>query len=278
MNKSYLESVFFVKKLLGIPYIVFGHGTDVYGKVGPILNYLKKIDIKNANRVVMSTIHESEYVKKRYYNRGVDLVRNGISVSEFKYKKEQWDQIRLIQVGRLIDIKSYDTSLKAIAKIIVKFPSIYFTIIGSGREEKKLKELTKSLKLDNHITFLGQVDHDIVREKLTNSDIFIFPTYGTEACPLVVVEAMAAGLPIITTTMPANSELVEEGKGGFLIDIKNKDQLAEKIEYLIKQKKVAKAFGEFNKKKAMLFDWDDIARNLEVVYQKAVKKEEFSKS
>lgn len=263
---------YFVKKYLKKPVLVFAHGIDVFGRQPLLTKILKKLDIKNADVVVSNTIQLGEAIKERFYSREVKLVRNGINLKDFEHEKEKSKSrcVVMTGVGRLMPTKGFQTAIEALGMIKDRIDFRY-EIMGTGDYEEELKKLAKEKDIEKNVVFLGQIKHDEVVKNLINSDLLVFPTYHTETCSLVLLEAMASGLPIITTNIQANPELVEEGKGGFLVEPKNPEKLSEKIVEMLSDRKRMLEFGRFNKENAKLFDWSIIAKQMESAYFEAVK-------
>jgi glycosyltransferase involved in cell wall biosynthesis len=263
---------YLTKKLSGIPYLVFCHGIDVFGRQPFLTKILKKLDIKNADAVIANTLQLAETIKKKFYDRKIELIRNGINLEEFRLKKENSKgTTRFIGVGRLIPSKGFQYAIEALAIIKKDIAPFEYYIIGVGEHESELKALAKSKGVEKEIIFRGKMPHSEVVKNLARADVFLFPTHHTETCSLAILEAMASGLPIITTNFQANPELVEEGKGGFLAPTENVAALAEKIREMISDKKRMLEFGKFNKEKAKSFDWEIIAKQLEEVYHRIRK-------
>jgi len=205
---------YLAKKFLAIPYLTFAHGIDVFGAQPLLARFLKKRSLEQATVRVSNTEQMAEYIKKNWINKPIEIIHNGIDVASFDLPKKKHTGIHLIATGRLIPAKGYQTTLKALPAILAKHNNVHFSIIGDGKYEPELRTLTQELHLEDHVTFVGRIPHQEVMQKIINSDICVFPTYHTETCSLVLLEALAAGIPIVTTDWQANAEILIEGKGG----------------------------------------------------------------
>ena len=122
------------------------------------------------------------------------------------------------------------------------------------------------LKIEEYVKILGQVPEGEKILQLRSSDIFVLPTFS-EGLPISLLEAMAAGLPIISTPVGAIPEVIDEGKNGFLIQPGDYEALAEKIVILAKDHKARQEMGKNNLVKIMeQYDQSIIIRKLSNVY------------
>ena len=137
-------------------------------------------------------------------------------------------------------------------EIIKEIPDAKLYIIGSGPESEALKSKVKSQKLEDKVFLIGQVAHDKVLEHLKAGDIFILNT-GYEGFSHFLLEAMAMEIPIITTRVGGNVELIESGKEGILAEYDNKEELKKKIIELAKNEELRKKLTEKAKQKVAEF-------------------------
>jgi glycosyltransferase involved in cell wall biosynthesis len=123
-------------------------------------------------------------------------------------------------------LKGHASLVRAAGSVCRKVPDILFLLIGEGQEKPNLEEEIKKAGLEKHFLFLGR-RHDIP-ELLACCNMFVLPS-ETEALPNCVLEAMAAGLPVVATSVGGIPELIEDGHNGLLVPPKNPQALAEAI-------------------------------------------------
>ena len=157
----------------------------------------------------------------------------------------------VISVGRLSIQKSIDTLLLAAPKIIGAEARTKFVIVGDGGESENLVHLSQSLKVEEHVLFLGerQDAYNLMRA----ADVYVM-TSITEGFPLSLLEAMIVGLPVVTTDFEGVRDIIEPGENGLIAEIKNPSEVAEKIIRLLENVELRKTFSEANMEKDFSFD------------------------
>ena len=145
-------------------------------------------------------------------------------------------------VGRLEDAKGVDVLIKAIAILKQKFNlQIKVAILGDGSKRVYLENLSKQLGVDDEIVFLG-VQKD-VQSFMASSKVFVLPSRW-EGLPVVILEAMANRMPIITTPVGGIAEVIEDGASGILVEPENPEALADKIYELLSSEKLQRSISE----------------------------------
>jgi glycosyltransferase involved in cell wall biosynthesis len=210
----------------------------------------------------------SEYAKRDFKAvAGLEatVVPYGIDFKKFKRKKGNRNLIKslglegkivLLSVGRLSPQKGFVYLLKALSKVKQKEKNFKLLLIGDGEDRKKLENLCKNLGLEEEVVFLGKIFHDKLPDYYHVADIFILPSLY-ESFGIVFLEAMAAGLPIISTNVAAVPETVNENVG-ILVKPKNVEELAKAILKLMKDKKARRRMGRESIRIAKKFDWSSI--------------------
>lgn len=166
----------------------------------------------------------------------------------------------IVSVSFLIKRKGMDVNIRAIQKLRERYPDIEYTVIGYGQEYNALRELTKSLGLENHIRFVGQVEHEKVLRYINNCDVFSLPSWD-EAFGVVYIEAMACGKPVIGCRGEGIEDFVEHGKTGILVKPRDVAGLTEALDYLLSHPEEASAIGKRARK--VVFDKYTWAENAE---------------
>lgn len=253
----------FHPKLKRIPYIVSVRGSDVpghnpdrfsimYKVLAPIV---KKI-WKNAKRVVCNSEDLKKEVLKISPRLKVGVISNGIDTDKFRPgKRKSKDEIRLLYVGRLIPLKRIDLIISALPEVIRNNnKKIVFRIVGSGSEEKKLRNLVKELNIEKYVEFRGEVDYKDIHKEYQNSDIYI-QLSKVEGMSNTILEAMACGLPIITTDVGGAKNFIN--RNGKLLNgkaLQSKKELFKEIMYYIDNPIIVKNQGILSRKISTKFN------------------------
>lgn len=142
--------------------------------------------------------------------------------------------------GRLIEEKGFGILLDAFVLIHKTFPSINIEIYGDGPDRKKFQNQAATLGINEKVSFLGKLNNVGVHEVLSRADLFCFPTNSSEGFPKVIIEAMAHGLPILSTNVSVIPTLIENSNlpCGRIVESKNSEDLAEKIKYYLNNQTV----------------------------------------
>lgn len=188
----------------------------------------------------------SDYTKEKLISFGVPpekIVRHPVGVHlegiPFRWDRHQdWESalpIKILTVARLSGEKGLDYAIRTIRELVHDAPGIHlqYEIIGGGDWEKKLRTMIQESGLDGIVKLLGPKKQDGVRKALEKAHIFFLPS-NVEVLPVALMEAMAAGLPIVATSVGAVPELVEDGKSGFLVPHKNTDAMKTALERLVR--------------------------------------------
>lgn len=191
-----------------------------------------------------------KYFKRRLVAAGcpiekIRVAHSAIDCSRFPFRERapaNDGTIRIVSTSRLIEKKGIDYAIKAVAELLKKYPNIEYIVIGGGPLEAKLHKLAKDLGVQDKVRFVGWQSNENVIKILDTAHIFILPSItdkdgDQEGIPNALKEAMAMGLPVVSTYHSGIPELVENGKSGFLVSEHNREQLVEKLanklEYLI---------------------------------------------
>ena len=210
---------------------------------------LKNTYLIHLSPLLIYDIPENENIKKRF------IVPNGIEIYNYKQdisKRKKKEFVEILYLSNLIEEKGVLVALQAIAIVNKRFRNIRLNIIGDFRDESlkyKCHKFIEDNKLNKYIKFKGSKYGDEKFNEFENSDFFIFPTYyKKEAFPLVILEAMQFGLPVISTLEGGIPDMVKDGVTGFLIPQKDPKSLADRIEKLLNNDDLKISMGEAGKR------------------------------
>lgn len=233
-----------------------------------------------ADRILLSRTDRVICVAETDYQRGLmcgvvpseksTVIRNGIDVKKFATasagRKPRTGSLRIIgTIGRLHEQKGHRYFLAAAAKIRQRFPGALFRIIGDGDLREELNMRISELGLGDCVQLLGlRTD---IPELLASMDIFALPSLW-EGLPLVLLEAMAAGIPIASTNVDGVSEIIRHERDGLLVSPKDPDALAAAICRLMEDTQYAADLAKSaHERVRQEFDIERMVRSTESVYE-----------
>lgn len=244
---------------------------------GAIQNWLKEF-MRSCQHIVIPSESMKEIVIRDYgLQDRYTVIPTGMDLQPYQQAdgKElrsrlgwQKDKV-LISVGRLGQEKNWPILLKAVKKVLRKHPDLRMVLIGDGLEKNNLQQLAAELGIAGRVTFTGELPFSEVPAYLKAADIFAFASI-TETQGLVTMEAMAAGLPIVAVNGSGTSDIVEDGKQGFLVP-NNASALAKALDEVLNSPSLMKRFQRNAIRKSKTFDVEVQTKKLLDVYKQAIQ-------
>jgi len=193
------------------------------------------------NEFIKMGVKEEKFVKIGNPPNYVKHVFNSEDLKEFRKKFADEKTKILLFVGNLIEIKGAEFAIRAIT--FIKENKVHLIIAGAGMLENKLKELVKTLELENKVTFFGLASFEDMGRLHDISDVFVCPPIVdskgfTENLPKTILEAMESGLPVVATNVGGLAEVVQDEKTGLLVEQKEPDALAKAINRILDNDKL----------------------------------------
>jgi glycosyltransferase involved in cell wall biosynthesis len=182
------------------------------------------------------------------------------------------DSPLIISTRRLEPIYDVGTLIRAVPSVIQTNPNARFVIVGDGSERGKLMSLADSLKISVNVTFVGWIQKEKLPGYLASANIYVNTSLSDSGLAVSTREAMACGLPVITTDLEANRGWgLEDGKSGYLVPIKDPKALAARINLLLRDKEIRMKFGEINRDiAAARYDFNEDMGNMENLYKEHI--------
>jgi glycosyltransferase involved in cell wall biosynthesis len=213
--------------------------------------------------IAVSEDTKNKLIKQLKVNpKRIVVIPNGVELAKIEKIKASKEHSDVIYAGRLISHKHVDNLIKSIIYLKEKNPSIKVIIVGDGPEMNNLKQLTKSLNLTSNITFKGYIKKsEDMLSLMKSSKVFVLPS-TREGFGIVVLEANASGIPVITVNKKDNAskDLIQDGKNGYVCRLDEKD-IADSILKALKKKNWKTK--EYVKK----YDWPNIIAHFKEVYK-----------
>lgn len=269
-----------LKILFGIKFIITTHGSD--------LEYLEEDRrfiglVEDANRVARYITAVSEFTKQKYLemfgsnlNHKTKVIMGGVSMANFKKDKEKIGRINrkyglenkkvILFTGRLTKNKGVEYLINAASDI-----KGTILIVGGGYDRKRLEKIIKEKKLKN-VIMVGYIKADqseFFHAFYERADVYVSPSVWEEPLGLTILEAMAAGTPVVATKRGGIVSVIKDGENGFFVNARNSKQIAERVNMLLLNDKLRQKVSK-NAAKTIAdnFTWEKIAAQFEEIYLK----------
>ncbi len=234
------------------------------GKLMPqVYKKIKMITISKSSKEGMEKIGFGKHLPIEIINPGVDLARFKPDVKTEKPS--------VLYLGRLKPYKSIETAILAMAKVSKNVPDATLKIAGDGESRKNLEDLVKKLGLENVVKFTGKVSETVKVKLLSKAWVMVQPS-TMEGWGMTVIEANAAGTPVIAANVAGLKDSVHNPHSGILFPPQNYEKLAQKIEEVLLDKNLRKSLETGSKLWAKKFDWEKSAESFLGVLRKELAK------
>ena len=243
------RTAWWLRELFGISYSFTGHANDIFCPTDfPVTNADL---VRGAKFVVTETDFARQWMEEQYpWARGkVFRVFNGISMDGFPLRAAVSGPPRIISVGRYVEKKGFSDLIHACA--LLRDRGLEFTcdIIGGGPLEASLGQQIAEPRLSDVVRLLGPRAQVEVRRQLANADIFVLACVpdsegGSDNLPTVIMEAMACGVPVVSTRLAGVPEMIESGFDGLLVSPRDPAALADAMQQLLNDRAQAGLFGK----------------------------------
>jgi len=175
----------------------------------------------------------------------------GVDLERFPYADRRLapgEEVRILTVARLVEFKGVEYGIRAVAQLAPRYPALRYQVAGDGPLRQSLETLARRLNVADRVEFLGGQPYDRVVDLFARAHLFLLPGVLTrvgdvEAQGMVLVEAQAAGMPVVASRVGGIPETVLEGESAFLVPPRDVAALAERIGYLIEHPELWPAMG-----------------------------------
>jgi glycosyltransferase involved in cell wall biosynthesis len=171
-------------------------------------------------------------------------------------------------VRRLVYKNGLDTLIESIPLLKPDYPNLLFVIAGKGPSRKFIEDRIKDLGIEANIKLTGFVPDRLLPVYYDSADYFILPSASGEGLPLVLLEAMACGLPVIATAVGGTPEIIRHMKNGVLVPPRNPEAMADALSKLLSEELGPSIGEEARKTVEKNFSWENNVRQLQEIYNK----------
>lgn len=209
----------------------------------------------NYEAVIVPTIHVAHELKEYGVSSdAISVIPNGVDADRYNMAGIDRDPCSLITIGRLSKRKGQATVLRAFERIQCEVTDAHLDVLGKGPAQDDLEALAVELGISNSVTFHGYVDFDRKVELMNETGLFVFAS-RQEGFGLVILEAMAAGLPVVARRLPVYEDFFEDGANGTLVEEPVVERLATEAFALLENDSERKTISSWNRQTAREFSW-----------------------
>src|SRR5436190_11585766 len=262
------RTAFWIARFFPITFSFTAHANDIFapGKFEIGLDQL----VGEARAVVTETDYAEKFLRERFPQRAdrIHRVYNGLNLCEFGRATFSSDPASIVAIGRLIVKKGFANLIGACALLVERGRSFQCEIFGEGPLENQLRAQIEEFALQKRIQLPGPKPQHELRACLAGASVFVMPSVpevegGMDNLPTVIMEAMATGLPVISTGIGGIPEMVVENETGFLVSPGNVVALADAIEKATNDRSLGQKLGQAGYERAQkLFSIEKNVREL----------------
>lgn len=237
----------------------------------PVLEqYFRKLD----GLIAVSTVARDSVSK--YFPGTYRIIPNGIDTGRFRSALKPIEALdgfapKILFVGRFEPRKGLKYLLQAFPRILHDVPSAKLVIVGQGFLERYYRRHVEE-HIKGSVLFVGHVSPEDLPRYYASCDLYCSPATGAESFGIVLLEAMATETPIVCSDIPGYRTLMEEGKEGLFFKARDPGSLAERILFLLKDRKLMQRMGKAGRTKAVVYDWKKVTRKVLDFYCEVLDK------
>src|SRR6266542_1565201 len=243
------HTALFLKEISGIPFSVTAHGQDLMKDLCND-NLLREI-FASAEFVAAETDYSRDLLRQRFPDSRIHRVYNGMDLTRFpapNYEASINQAPRIISIGRLVAFKGFEYLIDACAELARQGLEFTCEIIGDGPLRGDLEAKIRKVNLSDRVRLLGSLSQGAVLAKLRSADVFALASVtdaqgASDVFPTVIIEAMAAARPVVSTRLAGIPESVVHGETGLLVSPGDATELAQALEQLMRDPELRSRLG-----------------------------------
>ena len=262
------RTAFWINKFFSITFSFTAHANDIFSPRQFEIGVDRLVD--TARAIVTETDYAARFLRDQFppHADRVHRIYNGLDLSEFGRADFSSSPPLIIAVGRLIPKKGFGDLIRTCVLLAERGKSFRCEIIGEGPLENELRRQIDELHLQNNVVLTGAKPQTELRRGLAAANVFVLPSVidpdgGMDNLPTVIMEAMATGLPVVSTNIGGIPEMVIENETGFLVQSRDVVAMADAIETVINDSSLAARLGQSGYERArVLFSIEKNVREL----------------
>src|SRR5262249_4539367 len=249
------RTAFWINKFFSISFSFTAHANDIFSPKQFEIGLDKLVD--TARTIITETDYAARFLRERFPRRAdrVHRIYNGLDVAEFERADFSSTPPLIIAVGRLIPKKGFSDLVRTCQLLAERGKSFRCEIIGEGPLEDELRSQIDELSLQRNVVLTGGKPQTQLRRRLAAANGFVLPSVvdpdgGMDNLPTVIMEAMATGLPVVSTNIGGIPEMIIENKTGFVVQPGDAAAMADATQTVINDRSFAARLGHYGYERA----------------------------
>lgn len=264
-----------VRLLHSAPLVITNHGL-ISASAPAWLNTLYKNTISKAtfhiaDHIICYTAIEKENIEKLGINpKKISVIHNGVDTTLFTPRTSEKivGNKQILWVGRFVSGKGVEYLIEAFSQVQKKIPGTHLILVGEGPEKLTIEDIIRKLHLQSLVTIIDYLENEELPEMYKNSDIFVLPSL-MEGVPRTVLEAMACGIPVVTTNLSHLVGIIDGA--GLVVPPKNPALLSNAILTILENESLAEKMGQRGRTKIeQEYSWEDTVKKTFELYESVI--------
>lgn len=225
---------------------------------------------------LIAVSREAERSVKMYFPGDYNIIPNGVNIARFspnspKLHKYMDGKKNILFVGRHDPRKGIKFLYKAMDYIIDEMPDVRLLVVGKGFLKRYYK-MSISEKVRDHIILEDYVDYDLLPSYYSTADVFVSPATGGESFGIVLIEAMASGVPVVASRIRGYRQVAKHRDNAFLVKPKDPKELAEGILEVLRDKELSSSMVENGLNSVKQYSWSVVTNQVLEFYRETMRK------
>jgi glycosyltransferase involved in cell wall biosynthesis len=264
-------ALLWVAKRHDIPVFLKMHGSldELFGAVSPPVDRLRNVVLRNADCIgVLSEVERRKFLTTWPFLDGrVSVVKNIIKPDFYAAERREAEQPTVLFISRFIRQKGIFDLLDAVPGVLKKFPTTRFVFVGSGNDAGEFDAKLREKQLESVVRRIEHLNNTETVAFYSSAWTLVFPTHFSEGMPMVVAEAMAAGVPIITTRTNFSHSYMSTGDHCLFVDCGNPASIEAQILYVLRNRELRQHMSSNNRRLSQSFRADIVTREFLGIYK-----------
>lgn len=259
------------------PLIITNHGLISASAPAWLNSFYKHFVSRTTFHIADHIICYTDIERKNIERLGIDkrkisVIHNGVDTTLFAplASKKNADKKQILWVGRYVTGKGVEYLIEAFSLVQKKIPGSHLVLVGDGPEKPVIENRIRKLHLHSSVTLIDYLDNEKLPEIYKNSDVFVLPSL-MEGVPRTILEAMACGVPVVTTDIPHLVSIIDGA--GFVVPPKDPASLSNAIFTILENASLAEQMGQQGRNRIVQdYSWEDTVKKTLRLYEKVVSE------